>query len=481
MTEITTANEQQLEKLLASGEFQSSRQVRHFLEYTAGKVLRGSTAIDQFEIAEQVLGKSDFDPTVDASVRKLATQVRQRLARYYQGQGASDAILVTLPLRSYSPQFSPRDTATPTRPTRPWLLPLLASLPVLALIGFFLLPRPQLSRGLIIETAFGDIKSPVSDPAPGGLLLGPSMQNTDEITARLSFSPTHEGQHAGILIWAGPLQYVALGRRFTSRNQIALSTPQDTAAEFPDVEGQSGLPVWLRLRRQGDSFTGFISPDGNTWSPVGAPLQLSLGNQTRAAIFAVNGRRDSPSIPARFAHASIQPLGSPHWHFSSTCPDQTDLAAESPLPGPVCQSLWSHSVPATPTWSFTTRVETSDTTAISAGLYALNQQGRRIRLVRYRTDTSTIALIEDGRRLVSVPDYPGRPPIYLRLRRNADGSVSALHSLDGENFSAIGKPLPLPNLTSVGLIANRRESIASGILARAHFLLAWQDLDPLAP
>lgn len=475
MIETKSIHEQHLEKVLSSSEFLSSRQLRQFLEFTASRVLKGTESADQFEIAAKVLGKADFDPTIDASVRKLATQVRQRLARYYDGPGAGDTIRITIPLRSYAPQFSALAPGKAT-PRRVWPLPL-ALVCLVALLGWVFYPR-SIEKQVEIQTAFGDIKAPKSDPAPGALRLGPLVSSTDEVTARVSFSPALEGQYGGVVMWAGPLSYVALGRRFTSRNHIALSTANWNGAEFPDIEGQSGLPLWLRLRREEDTFTGWMSMDGTNWTSVGEPLKLSLVGHARAGVFAFNGRRDSPSIPARFFMPSLSSLPDA-WKFSTDCSAATDLSADNPAPGPPCQSIWSHAVPSTPVWSFTTRVETSDTSAISAGLYVLNQDGRRVRLVRYRTDNSTIALIEDGRWLVSIPDFPGRPPVYLRLRRDTLGRVFASSSVDGENFKPVGESTLMDKPTSVGLIAARRETVMPGTVAKARFLLAWQDLWPL--
>jgi hypothetical protein len=476
MIETKSIHEQHLEKVLSSPEFLSSRQLRQFLEFTATRVLAGTESADQFEIAAKVLGKTDFDPTIDASVRKLATQVRQRLAKYYDGPGAEDPIRITLPLRSYAPQFAAHDPKK-APPRRGWLLPL-TLVCLAAILGWIFYPR-SVEKGLEIRTAFGDIKAPKPDPAPDALRLGPLVSSTDEVTARVSFSPTLEGQYGGVIMWAGPLQYVALGRRFTSRNHIALSSANSTAAEFPDIEGQSGLPLWLRLKREEDTFTGWVSMDGTNWTSVGEPLKLSLTGNTRAGVFAFNGRRDSPSIPARFFMPSLSSLPNA-WKFSTDCSAAADLSADNPAPGPPCQSIWSHAVASSPAWSFTTRVETSDTSAISAGLYALNQDGRRVRLVRYRTDNSTIALIEDGRKLVSIPDFPGRPPVYLRLRRDTQGRVLASASVDGEHFKPVGESMLIDKPTSVGMIAARRETVMPGTIARARFLLAWQDLWPLS-
>ena len=61
------------------------------------------------EIAEHVLHRNrDFNPVDDASVRKMATLTRQHLETYYSASGARDAIIVTLPIRSYIPKSRSR-------------------------------------------------------------------------------------------------------------------------------------------------------------------------------------------------------------------------------------------------------------------------------------------------------------------------------------------------------------------------------------
>ena len=92
---------QQLHRILSSAEFASSRQLREYFQYLAEAAFSGRTQLEQAEIAEAVLRRGkDFNPVDDASVRKLATLLRQKLAAYYAGEGAQDDILVTLPTRS---------------------------------------------------------------------------------------------------------------------------------------------------------------------------------------------------------------------------------------------------------------------------------------------------------------------------------------------------------------------------------------------
>jgi hypothetical protein len=73
----------QLQRILTSTEFASSRQLREYLQYLAEAAFSGRTQLDQAEIVEGVLHRGkNFNPVDDASVRKLATLLRQKLAAY---------------------------------------------------------------------------------------------------------------------------------------------------------------------------------------------------------------------------------------------------------------------------------------------------------------------------------------------------------------------------------------------------------------
>ncbi len=482
MIETTSDFAQQLDRVLASPPFQSSRQARQFLEFTATRVLAGEAPADQVELALHVLGKSDFDPTIDASVRKLATLVRQRLEKYYEGPGADDPVLISLPLRSYAPQFELRSPVALVPPPPPRRWPVVVGVLALCMVMAIYLSRQATPGAPLTEVeipaTFGDIKSPWPDVAPGGLRLGPTVGQQEELITRLDFAPANEGQFAGLILSAGPVQYIALGRRFTSANFISLvgeiKGQPIIARDIADREGQSHVPVWLKLRRDGDTYTGFSSVDREHWTPVGEPVTLRLNAPLRAGVFAVNGRRQSPPQTARF---SMPARKLQFAAFQSACADQFDLTAGLPSAGEPCESTWSASLPRQGDWSFTTRVESDNTSAISAGFFLRGDSGPRLRLVRYRSDAPTVAWIRDGKLLESAPDLPGHPPLYLRLvQRN--GQVRAFYSVDGMNFRPVGTPLS-QSMTQIGIIATRRFKTTESFHAR--FDGAWQDLWPLEP
>jgi hypothetical protein len=102
------AVQQQLEKLLATSLFNSSRRYPSFLRYVVSRVLAGQT--DQLK--ERILGveifgrPADYDTNTDPIVRVTAAEIRKRVESYYQDPKHSQEIRLYLPSGSYAPQFS---------------------------------------------------------------------------------------------------------------------------------------------------------------------------------------------------------------------------------------------------------------------------------------------------------------------------------------------------------------------------------------
>lgn len=486
VSENTEVAEQKaaLERVLRSAEFQASPQSRRFLEYATGRLFSGDAQIEQADIAREVLERGDdFDPTTDASVRKLAMQVRQRLERYYSGAGSGDRVSVVLPLRCYVPQFQMREPGRPgDAPGRrarwlPWGIAAAAAA-ALGLAWLARTPAPESGPGIRIVTQRGDITAPKPDNAPGSLRLFREVGANEDVVTRLTFRPDRERQHAGVVIWEGPRRFVSLGRRFSSRNYVTFGYEYDNymgshpVSEVDDPDAQSGRPLWLRLHHGGDTYSAFTSLDGREWRPVGEPLRLPhpLRN-ARGGIFAVNGRRESPSIPAEFEWLGIglalpASAGEGPWKFESDCPQGPDLfAGARPAPGePPCAANWLRPAPAG-TWTVSTRLEMPANPAVVAGLLLQGAKGR-VRLLRYPSDLPTISLLQDGVSLESIPDFPGSPPVFLRLAIRG-GRIEGSASVDGREYRTVGKGIPLAQLgkvSRVGLTATRRPGLEQAVI-----------------
>jgi TolB-like protein len=108
--------EEQLHRILGSNLFVSSRRSQDFLRYVVDQSLTGS-APKEYAIAVDVFERGvDYDPSVDATVRVEAGRLRARLREYYESEGKSDPVCISIPKGSYAAVFSVRESKTETRP-----------------------------------------------------------------------------------------------------------------------------------------------------------------------------------------------------------------------------------------------------------------------------------------------------------------------------------------------------------------------------
>ena len=87
-----------------------------------------------------------------------------------------------------------------------------------------------------------------------------------------------------------------------ARHVSVLATPQNgVSLRWREADGaNTGIvtvpnvqpPVWLRVRRVGNVFTGFYSSNGSTWTALGQPLTLSFPTSLLAGYAANSGTSD---------------------------------------------------------------------------------------------------------------------------------------------------------------------------------------------
>lgn len=475
MSDAGTANQKvafrrQMETLLASKSFSSSRQLSDFLRYISERAFEGATELGQEEIAEHVLGNSrEFVAAYDSSVRKFASLTRQRLARYYEQEGRGDEVVVTLPLRSYLPTYRFRSDAPPDQqlePARPKRMWLLLGLPVIGLCAFaayFAWTHSTstallASRSYLIQTARGDLLSGADVPGKN-VLIGEPLEDGESLTARLEFTPEFEAQQAGILVWQDENHSVRLGRGFLGRNQIEFGTERQGSNSTPaenvvfDPDGQNGKPLWLSIHRTGERYTGWISRDGVDWRTVGVPVEFAGMRSPRTGIYAYHGRRDAPSARAVFSHVSrgyiFAASAQTDWHqrIVSSCSSET-LLTEAPTlllirllsDASGCSSILRVGQLGDRDWTVEARIDSASIPGAMAGIFVRGKQGR-LRVIRYGADNPVIALMHDSRGVYQVPDYHGSPPLSLRLERKGSWIIGA-YSRDGDNFRPFEHKIP---------------------------------------
>jgi len=112
---------QNLERVLSSQEFRTSKRCQDFLKYVVERTLEGQAeTLKERTIAMDVFGRgSEYDPADSATVRVRAGEVRKRLERYYINEGTRDTIRIEIPAGTYVPEFQPQEkTRTPELPEK---------------------------------------------------------------------------------------------------------------------------------------------------------------------------------------------------------------------------------------------------------------------------------------------------------------------------------------------------------------------------
>lgn len=111
--ELRAQVEAELEKILDSLHFRNSQQSQRLLRHLVERSLEGRFE----ELKERVLGvelfgrESGFDTNEDPIVRVRATEVRKRLARYYEGLAEAPPVRLELPAGAYRVEFHAREEA----------------------------------------------------------------------------------------------------------------------------------------------------------------------------------------------------------------------------------------------------------------------------------------------------------------------------------------------------------------------------------
>ena len=112
---------EELDRVLASPEFRTSKRSQDFLKYVVEHALTGQAdLLKERTIGIEVFGRStDYDPGEDATVRVKAGEVRKRLGLYYAEQGAHDPLRIELPLGTYIPEFRRGETGPAHQEAQP--------------------------------------------------------------------------------------------------------------------------------------------------------------------------------------------------------------------------------------------------------------------------------------------------------------------------------------------------------------------------
>jgi len=107
----------ELETILASSSFRTSRKSCEFLRYIVEVTLDGQVdSLKERSIGMDLLGRdASYDPSSDATVRVRANEVRKRLTSFYSTYSPENGYRIELLPGSYTPKFVRSTRPTPTQ------------------------------------------------------------------------------------------------------------------------------------------------------------------------------------------------------------------------------------------------------------------------------------------------------------------------------------------------------------------------------
>jgi regulation of enolase protein 1 (concanavalin A-like superfamily) len=511
----------QLRKILESRELSSSPQIRQFLSYVSEAAFQNRVNLEQTEIAEHALGKGvGFNPIEDASVRRVATLARQKIQKYYEEAGSNDPVVVTLPVRSYVPVFRfreeiPSADSVPVARRRFWAGALVcagAGVVGLAAIAWLIqsgMPgrKPAATAGAVeVRTQRGTIENRVLNLPGEGILLGPKIGSNDDVSVRLRFSPEVAYQQAGLIVFQSPDQYIKLGRQFNTRVHWEFGMEEGGKYDRRpgiwsyDPLGQNGAPVWLMIRRRQNVFRAFTSEDGHTWSQVGNALAPAEPlTEARMGVYAFHGQTEAPAMKAHFeqlasgvtfataAEEAGDSSPAPGWSIQSNCSEGADFrliqnALSFRFPPRSCIWQLLRPLPAGDC-VLTTKLDLMPFSGTIAGLTLEGKRGR-VRLGRWPLNGGSIVLqYPPGDQTMVHADYPGNPPVVLRLEVKG-GRITGSFSRDEEHFLALPGAAGLDDLGGdlrFGINSQSTSWSQADVLPTARFYYIRQQADRLQP
>lgn len=133
-----------------------------------------------------------------------------------------------------------------------------------------------------------------------------------EIETRVLFTPTENFQIAGLVIYQDDGNYLALGRAFCGAappacvgNGIYFDYLKDGFLVGDNFSMTTTSPgeAYLKVVREGNTYSGYVSEDGASWTFVGAhTVTLS---PTKVGLRATNQAQGASEIPADFDYFTL--------------------------------------------------------------------------------------------------------------------------------------------------------------------------------
>jgi len=100
-----------LERIRNSSSMMRAGRLNHLLTFLVETTLGGDAQyLKETTVGVAVFGRApDYDPKTDTIVRSQAWRLRAKLQGYYNGEGAQDPVIISIPKGQYAAQFTFRN------------------------------------------------------------------------------------------------------------------------------------------------------------------------------------------------------------------------------------------------------------------------------------------------------------------------------------------------------------------------------------
>lgn len=261
--------QRELEKILLSTPFRSSKRSQQFLRYVVEQALQGHPEnLKERSIGIDVFARRpSYDTSEDATVRVTANEVRKRLAQYYLETAAPGEVRIDLPPGSYVPEFHWQEAPAVTIPK-----------PAEAAPGRL---RRRITVGLaLVAVAVAAVFL--------GLRLVPAPSAFDQFWA-----PVLQSQRPLLVCLAHPVVYLLSERvhkEFLRSHPLdRLAGPYVVELDPKQIVGGDVIPVPDQYVGAGDAYAS--SQLLGLFSKLNKPTQLRIGDDISFADL-----RNSPAV-----------------------------------------------------------------------------------------------------------------------------------------------------------------------------------------
>jgi hypothetical protein len=222
---------EELDRVLASHEFQSSKLCQSFLRYVVENTLNGHTdSLKERTIGIEVFGKTtSYDPSEDAGVRVKAGEVRKRLRSYYLSGPADAQLSIDLPAGTYIPEFRHVKREEQLTPAKSWVRSRL-----------FLIASSVVLLGLAMSVFFWLRPHPVADSLDQ--FWSPVFQSRKAVFVCTAPVPVYSDvRNSGGDTPTRVEDFVLIPNRFVAVSDV------NSATQIAEMFGRMGEPYKLRI------------------------------------------------------------------------------------------------------------------------------------------------------------------------------------------------------------------------------------------